>query len=391
VRDLETQLHSIRRVHAKELSTIRRQAEKAQAREIEVESHRCAAVFRSAEQEQQVRDALEATRRELKESKDQFYEHEKEVIRAQRVAQMMRDELMHSEALAKNERARLESELQELRDVLASTRESLLQQGNENAELARDVAEVSQQLGAALEKIEEQKVLIDEETAARRAAEAKQHKQQVLHESERAHLSRVVAHQAAIQREVDARCNAINDELLTVRELHQQETQKADKLAAARKSAQLDASIAVGVLRAELEHVETCCNLRCKYNTVEERPQAKTNSRRDGDEETAKADLIQSIMGTIRIAVIAPCVKLHIKDSETIKVGSPLQVDFDAMGRILEQSVLTRWSQIKTFDDNMDMNEAVAGQIFPDLNAMLSRIQQEVSNRVLEMMRSALS
>jgi len=96
-------------------------------------------------------------------------------------------------------------------------------------------------------------------------------------------------------------------------------------------------------------------------------------------------------MGTIRIAVIAPCVKLHIKDSETIKVGSPLQVDFDAMGRILEQSVLTRWSQIKTFDDNMDMNEAVAGQIFPDLNAMLSRIQQEVSNRVLEMMRSALS
>ena len=53
-------------------------------------------------------------------------------------------------------------------------------------------------------------------------------------------------------------------------------------------------------------------------------------------------------MGAIRIAVLAPCVKLHISDNEVMQAGTPGQVDFRSLATLLESSVLARWSQVRS-------------------------------------------
>mmetsp|Transcript_279 Transcript_279/g.721 ORF Transcript_279/g.721 Transcript_279/m.721 type:complete len:97 (+) Transcript_279:2-292(+) len=96
-------------------------------------------------------------------------------------------------------------------------------------------------------------------------------------------------------------------------------------------------------------------------------------------------------MGAIRIAVLAPCVKLQIADSDTIQAGSPAQIDFRSMGQLLEETVLSRWSQIKTVSDDIELSEGGAGAIFPELKDTMTLIQKEVTNRLLTMMRDALA
>mmetsp|Transcript_9822 Transcript_9822/g.22315 ORF Transcript_9822/g.22315 Transcript_9822/m.22315 type:complete len:158 (-) Transcript_9822:338-811(-) len=107
-------------------------------------------------------------------------------------------------------------------------------------------------------------------------------------------------------------------------------------------------------------------------------------------EDLARLDSLREVVGAVRIAVLAPCVKLHLTDGTVVQAGSASQIDFDALGRLLEASVLARFSQVKLVSDDVQIVEGGASLIFPELKDTMMLIQKEVTSRLMAMMRDAL-
>ena len=70
--------------------------------------------------------------------------------------------------------------------------------------------------------------------------------------------------------------------------------------------------------------------------------------------------------------------------------GSADQVNFSQMANILERRVLAKRSQVKLLPDAVELADASAYTIFPELKEALGLIQKEVTERLLGMMREAL-
>ena len=98
-----------------------------------------------------------------------------------------------------------------------------------------------------------------------------------------------------------------------------------------------------------------------------------------------RASTLRELMGGIKIAVLAPCVKLHV-NGKASTAGSADQVDFGEMSRLLESSVLRRFSAVKLLDEQTPVQQDGAYAIFPALKATMGLVQKEVTSRLLGMM-----
>jgi hypothetical protein len=75
---------------------------------------------------------------------------------------------------------------------------------------------------------------------------------------------------------------------------------------------------------------------------MQENAAAERQGAQEREQQEARLTSLRDMMGAIRIAVLAPCIKLQIGDGETVQVGSPQQVDFRSMGQLLEETVTPR-------------------------------------------------
>ena len=60
---------------------------------------------------------------------------------------------------------------------------------------------------------------------------------------------------------------------------------------------------------------------------------------------------LREMLGAIKIAVLAPCIKVSIASGEALQAGAASQVDFTHMRALLEEKVLSRWSSVKLLGD----------------------------------------
>ena len=98
---------------------------------------------------------------------------------------------------------------------------------------------------------------------------------------------------------------------------------------------------------------------------------------------------LRELLGAIKIAVLAPCIKVNVSGGDALQAGSAEQVDFSHMRGLLEDKVLARWSSVKLLGDNVDLAEGGAYAIFPELKDAMGLIQKEVTERLLVMMQEA--
>ena len=98
---------------------------------------------------------------------------------------------------------------------------------------------------------------------------------------------------------------------------------------------------------------------------------------------------LREMLGAIKIAVLAPCIKVNVASGETLHAGAASQVDFTHMRALLEDKVLSRWSSVKLLGDAVDLAEGGAYAIFPELKDAMGLIQKEVAERLLAMMAEA--
>ena len=86
---------------------------------------------------------------------------------------------------------------------------------------------------------------------------------------------------------------------------------------------------------------------------------------------------LREMLGAIKIAVLAPCIKVNVPGGETLQAGDAAQVDFTQMRTLLEDKVLARWSSVKLLGDDVDLAEGGAYSIFPELKDAMGLIQPQ--------------
>ena len=97
---------------------------------------------------------------------------------------------------------------------------------------------------------------------------------------------------------------------------------------------------------------------------------------------------MREVLSSVKIAVLAPCIKLSISGGggEPVQAGSPEQVDLARIGKMLEESVLSKWSKVSLLDDATKLEHSGAHAIFPELKETMSHVQREVRERLMAMM-----
>ena len=71
---------------------------------------------------------------------------------------------------------------------------------------------------------------------------------------------------------------------------------------------------------------------------------------REQQEVQAQVNL-REMLGAIKIAVLAPCIKVNVANAEPLHAGSSSQVNYTQMRALLEDKVLSRWSTVKLLGD----------------------------------------
>jgi hypothetical protein len=108
--------------------------------------------------------------------------------------------------------------------------------------------------------------------------------------------------------------------------------------------------------------------------------------------DVARNCAIRELLGSIRVAVLAPCVKLVVDGEETLRAGSPSQLDFGAIRAVIEREVLARWTRVCQLPGDVgweaeaDANDA---GIFCDLEVTMGHVTREVSERLVNMVKAA--
>ena len=98
---------------------------------------------------------------------------------------------------------------------------------------------------------------------------------------------------------------------------------------------------------------------------------------------------LREVLSAIKIAVLAPCLKLHVNGLEPTAIGSPNQVDFGQISALLEAEVLSRSSNVSVLADDTQLEQGSAHAIFPELNETMAHVQREVRERLVTMMSAA--
>ena len=100
---------------------------------------------------------------------------------------------------------------------------------------------------------------------------------------------------------------------------------------------------------------------------------------------------VRELLSAVKIAVLAPCLKLHINGAEPLHVGSAGQVDFSELTSMLEENVLKRFSQVSLLDSETQLQTGQGGAhaIFPELKETMACVQGEVRERLVAMMQTA--
>ena len=100
---------------------------------------------------------------------------------------------------------------------------------------------------------------------------------------------------------------------------------------------------------------------------------------------------VRELLSAVKIAVLAPCLKLHINGADPLHVGSAGQGDFTHLSSMLEENVLKRFSQVTLLDSDTPLATGTGGAhaIFPELKETMACVQGEVKERLVAMMQTA--
>ena len=145
------------------------------------------------------------------------------------------------------------------------------------------------------------------------------------------------------------------------------EAARSEERAIAAAAAQRHAEGAAATARDE------CAALRDKL-AAEQRAHRKLR----GQQEAQAQINLREMLGAIKIAVLAPCIKVNVPGGETLQAGDASQVDFTQMRTLLEDKVLSRWSSVKLLADDVDLAEGGAYSIFPELKDAMGLIQPQL-------------
>jgi len=107
--------------------------------------------------------------------------------------------------------------------------------------------------------------------------------------------------------------------------------------------------------------------------------------------EATRSLAVRELLGSIRVAVLAPCVKLVVDGEVALRAGSPSQLDFQRVKNVLEKEVLARWSRVAELAglDGDVADAAGPTGMFPELAVTMQHVTREVSERLVGMIKSA--
>ena len=110
-----------------------------------------------------------------------------------------------------------------------------------------------------------------------------------------------------------------------------------------------------------------------------------------GTSKMSQENVVRELLDSIRVSVMAPCVKIVVDGEETLRVGGPSQLDFEHVRRVIEAEILSRWTRVCQL--GMAKNEAAGASsiadMFPELDATMVHVTREVSERLLTMIKAA--
>ena len=282
------------------------------------------------------------------------------------------DELS-SEVAAHSDRVReLEDALRSLRDELAA-RGKMVQAAKAAESAARDELAYERQKQSA------------PNSAVAAAALREAELESLVHAAQRSEQtmrSRMEAAEFEARRAVQER-KLLNDsvaaaeaEMAREREWARERDANSDQVAAAERAARERAAAAEAA----------CCAAVAEARAE---GHAATQAAEQMPKETAAT--MRELLSAVKIAVLAPCLKLHINGAEPLSIGSAGQVDFSSLSSMLEENVLKRFSQVTLLDSETPLATGAGGAhaIFPELRETMASVQEEVRERLVAMMQNA--
>ena len=318
---------------------------------------------------------------------------------------------------AEMEAGRLLQEQQALRDAAAQAE---ARADAAAVDAAAAVAAAQAERGAARAEVEdavrEQKRLFEEEAAARRAAEkqaadasseneriaaleAELAKSRADHQETKKEAEVMEAKQQKMIDDLQKRLDELsrrNRELEGLRDSQKLQSSKLASAVARAQEAEGERSRAEAAMRQKLAAAEEAAE-EAKAEAAAAKEEAKAAK---AECEEAKADVQQQreaqkppdmreLLSAVKIAVLAPCLRLHINGADPIQAGSAEQVDFGSLSGMLEEAVLKRYSQVTLLDGDTPLAQGGAHVIFPELKETMAHVQREVKDRLVMMMQSA--
>jgi len=145
-------------------------------------------------------------------------------------------------------------------------------------------------------------------------------------------------------------------------------------------------------LRDELSALQQQALLQAHQSARADEQRRHESAMREAAElkrQSERERTMKEVLSAIKIAVLAPCLKLHVNGLEPRLIGSPGQINFERMAAMLEAEVLVRASKISLLNEATPLDQGSAHDIFPELNETMEHVQREVRDRLLGMMSAA--
>ena len=177
------------------------------------------------------------------------------------------------------------------------------------------------------------------------------------------------------------------------------------KAAAARAEAEAQSALAQAGFEAAAAERAEAKRLRDELSALQQQALLQAHQAARADEQRRHAHAMREaaelkrqserertmkeVLSAIKIAVLAPCLKLHVNGLEPRLIGSPGQINFERMAAMLEAEVLVRASKISLLNEATPLDQGSAHDIFPELNETMEHVQREVRDRLLDMMSAA--
>ena len=401
VRELEGALHSLRdelSARGRLLQEAKR-AEMAAREELAQERHRqatpssaaAAAALREAEMEAQLRRAQHAEhamrqRMEMAEASEARSRHEVVLM----VEAMAAAEAAHERALGRERDAAsgqaAAAERAAIERAAAAEAACCAQVAAARAEghAATQAADAERlRMQRECERLEAELESVRRELGGRvQDAEAARQRLQLAHDALEARVAELLHARDQLAREGDSqrlRTSKLASAVARAQEAEGERARAEDELRRELDQARADAVMAR----------EDALALREELEAAREAARAAQKQAKRAPQETMAS--MRELLSAVKIAVLAPCLKLHINGADPLHVGSAGQVDFSSLSAMLEENVLKRFSQVSLLDADTPLATGAGGAhaIFPELKETMASVQEEVRDRLVTMMHSA--